>query len=452
MIKEIYNRFKNTGEDNKIILKNASGAFLIKGGALAISFISTPAFINYFNDNTVLGLWYTLLSVLVWFLNFDLGIGNGVRNQLTKAIVNKDNLQVKRVLSSGIASIGAVTLVLIIIGIIGISTLNLNKIFNIADDLISHDTLFISAILVFLALMMRFALTFVSSILYALQKSAVNNFLSLIVSILQLIYVLVFRFDNVEDSLINLCFAYMLISNLPVIVAGFVIFNKELKDCRPSVKYVNKETTNAIMSIGTLFFACQILYMLIANTNEFLISNIFGSIYTAEYTFYYKVSSLVSVMVTLAMTPIWSMVTKVLEEKKYNWLWTLFQRINKVALALFVLQLLFIPFIPFVIRIWLGKEVIEVHHYISFAFAIFNCVFVYSGMLSTIGCGMTRIKLQFICFLIGVPLKFVFVYLASRYTSDWSIVVWSNVLVLLPYCIAQYFDLRTYLMKLKCSI
>ena len=65
---KIINLLKNTSPKNKIILKNTIGAFAIKGVALVISFLTTPAFIKYFNNNIILGVWYTLFSVLIWFL------------------------------------------------------------------------------------------------------------------------------------------------------------------------------------------------------------------------------------------------------------------------------------------------------------------------------------------------------------------------------------------------
>lgn len=83
------NILKGVQGNTKIVIRNTFYAFVIKGIALAISFFSTPAFIRYFDNNEVLGLWYTLLSILTWFLSFDLGIGNGIRNHLVVAITEK---------------------------------------------------------------------------------------------------------------------------------------------------------------------------------------------------------------------------------------------------------------------------------------------------------------------------------------------------------------------------
>ena len=79
------------GKDTKKLIENIIGAITLKGGGLLINLIMTPLYIRYFNDNIFLGIWFTLYSMLSWILNFDFGIGNGLRNNLTVALSNKNN-------------------------------------------------------------------------------------------------------------------------------------------------------------------------------------------------------------------------------------------------------------------------------------------------------------------------------------------------------------------------
>ena len=78
-------RLKGISEKNTIIYKNVIGAFAVKGASLILSLFTMPAYMRFFEDEQILGVWFTLLSVLSWILNFDLGIGNGLRNNLTSA-------------------------------------------------------------------------------------------------------------------------------------------------------------------------------------------------------------------------------------------------------------------------------------------------------------------------------------------------------------------------------
>lgn len=442
MLKE---KLLNMDSNNRIVLKNAFFACLIKGGALIISLLSTPAFIKYFDNNAILGVWYTMLSVIMWFLNFDLGVGNGIRNNLVKALTVNDRREAKHIISSGIFTTALITIALSVVGITVLSVVNLNSLFNIEDNLISEKTLYISTLLVFSAIMLRFMLTTISSIFYSLQMSAVNNFLSLCVSVLQFIYVVSVHFDDPEIALVNVSLTYMILSNLPVAIAGIIVFFTKLNDCRPNVRFIDRQHINMVMKIGGIFFFCQILYMLITNTNEFLITKLYGPEYTTEYTFYYKVTSLISMVVTLAITPIWSVVTKAMVEGNWQWLKKLVNKIQLVGIAVIAVEFLIIPVLPFVFDIWLGENSIEVNYKIALSFSCFGSAFVYSSMLSTIVCGLARMKLQAICYAVGVVFKFIFVILVSKVTNDWSIVVWSNALLLAPYCIIQQIDLNRFL-------
>lgn len=445
---KMINKLKNLSLNDKIIAKNIIYTFLVKGGGLAISFLSAPAFINYFGgDKVILGLWFTLLSVLIWFMNFDLGIGNGIRNHLVKAFASNNREEARLIISSGMFSIGIVTLLLSFIGYILISSIDLNWLFNLEQETVSKVNLLFAARMVFLSIMLSFFLTIVSSVFYSLQKSAVNSFLGLCISLLQLTFILCFRFEDPEAALRNISICYLVVMNLPKIIAGLYIFNKNLKDCKPSFKLIKRETINKIMVIGVMFFLCQLAYMFIANTNEFFITKYFGSQFTTEYSFYYKLTFLISMMVSLGLTPIWSMVTKATAENDYQWLSKLFNRLKKIGIIAVILQFSIIPLLQFLMDIWLGKNFIVVNYNIAFSFACFGSVFIYSSILSTIVCGMSRMKLQFYCYLIGIIIKFLVIDFFANTYVDWSIVVWSNVLILLPYCILQQIDIERLLKR-----
>jgi len=446
--KSVFSSKRNTA----IVARNTIYAFVFKGVALAVSFLSTPLFISYFNNNEVLGLWYTLLSMLTWFLTFDLGIGNGMRNYLVQSLTENDRLEARKIISSGFLSVGLTTLLLSIIGGALILNCNANSILNIPNGLISPETLRLSGLMIFAAIMLRFFLTTISSIFYALQKSAINSFLSLCVSTLQLLYILIFRFDNVENALLNISFAYLIISNLPVIIAGIVVFSRDLKDCTPHPRHVGRETIKKIMGIGVIFFLCQIFYMIIANTNEFFIGHFWGQENTADYTFYYKITMLASMIISLAMTPSWSMITKAYAEGNYEWVRKFFSVVKRVGLITVGLELLMIPFLQIIMDIWLGKGVLIVNYLTAFAFACFGSVFIYSSMLSTIVCGLAKMKLQSWCYGIGSILKIIVIVAVAHYSNDWIWVVWINVFVLAPYCVLQQRSLEKLFRSLKQSV
>lgn len=441
-------QLRGMNENSTIVLKNAIISFIIKGGSLGLSLVTTPAYIRYFDNNLILGVWYTLLSVLAWVLNFDLGIGNGIRNNLVKDFSKGDTISARKTLSSGLFSSALLMTVLTVMGTLLIKNLNLNWLFNVDENVISYNVLLQSTLLVYVGIMIRFFLSCISSVFYALQMSSVNSFLSLCVSILQFLFVTTIRPKDAEHGLLILSAAYVVISNLPVCIAGIIIFTTKLKKCRPSVRYIDKQHVNRVMNIGLVFFVCQITYMLLMNTNEFFISRLFGPEYTTEYTFYYKLTSLISMIASLILTPMWSVITKAMAEQQFDWVRKLYKKLKITGILVIAAQFMFVFVQQFVMDFWLGEDSVNVVLHTAIAFACFGSVFIYTSILSIMVCGMARMKLQMICYSAGVLGKFAFIILMAPIVPHWSVVVWSNVLVLLPYCIVQQIDLDRYFRKL----
>ena len=292
------NRRLNTNE--RIIAKNAVVAMVLRGLGIFVSFAMTPAFIRYFNNNEVLGLWFTILSVLIWIMNFDLGIGNGIRNFLVKALTDNDRIEARRVISSGFISVGVLSAVFLIGGLVFLYTINLNWLFNISPLTITNETLLWSSACVYIGIVISFFLTNVKTVFYALQSSYVNNILSFISSILMLIYVLLFRFTDSNEALKAISLVYVLIINVPVLLAGIWVFMKKMRDCIPTLRFVTYTATKNVLSLGMVFFMCQIFYAMIMNTDQFLITKLYGPLYTADYTFYYRVVMFLATVSTLA--------------------------------------------------------------------------------------------------------------------------------------------------------
>ena len=153
--------------------------------------------------------------------------------------------------------------------------------------------------------------------------------------------------------------------------------------------------------------------------------------------------------VYLALTPTWSMITKAYAEKNYHWLKKLYRSFQLVGYFIILAEFALVPFLQPIMDIWLGKGQLTVELSVSIAFACFGATFLYSSMLSTIVCGLAKMKLQFWCYGIGSLLKIAFIIIIARISSDWAWVVWSNVFILLPYCVLQQLQLNRLFAKLK---
>ena len=438
-------RFRDFNPNNKIIIYNLLSSLFIKGGGLVLALFTMPAFLQYFDSQQTLGIWFTLLSVFIWLLNFDLGIGNGLRNNLVILIAKSETRKTSEYISTAYVLTGILAFLIFIVGYQITNIIDWNIFFNVDKETISADGMQKLVQIIFCGIVLNFFLRTVNVLFYALQKNAVNNLLGLITSALQLIFILVAPKWSDEEGIVLLAFFYMFFLNFPLLIATFYVFNTKLKDNKPNFKKISKEAGKDIMSLGGIFFACQIMYMLIMNTNEFFIAKYTSPDNVVQYQIYWKLFSLVGMFATISLAPIWSVVTKAIAENNFAWLQSLYNKMKKSGIIVVAIEFLIIPFLPFILKVWLGDKAIEVNYFYAVSFALFGSVFIYQSILSTIVCGIGNMKLQAVCYFIGIIIKAIIIHFGINAYNDWIVVVISNFLILLPYCILQQIVLDKYM-------
>ena len=445
MIKNIINKLKKAGENDKIVYKNVLGAFLVKGFALLVTLFTLPSYIRFFNNDEVLGLWYTVLSLLNWILNFDLGIGNGLRNHLSESLSKGTKDDTKKYISSAYISVGAIVIFLSAIFPLLISKTNHNGLLNIDEAVVSAEDLYIVAVIVFVGVMLQFWLRLISSVLYALQKSSINNFLVLITNIIILVFAAVFPSRSNGENVIIMAIVHAIAVALPLLTATFFVFCGKLRYAVVRIKYFTLEHTKKVLSLGGVFFFVQIAYLIIMSTNEFLITKIAGNEFGVDYQAYYKIFSLGSTVFALALTPIWSVITKAQAENNIKWIQSTYKKFMLLGI-IFCAGEFAVAFITEpIMTIWLGAEnVPKIKFIYSMIFALLGSAMVINGVLSSIANGTGRLKTQAICFGIGAILKVPLSYAFVDICGSWIGVVLANVVSMGLYCIAQPIVFRRY--------
>lgn len=448
MIKKIISKFKNAGDNDKIVYKNVLGAFLVKGIALFVALYTLPAYIRFFNNDEVLGLWYTILSLLNWILNFDLGIGNGLRNYLSTSISLGKRDEVKKYISSAYFSIGAIVLLLSAVFPFAIQNVNLNAVFSISSSEVTPQSLYIAAVIVFIGVMLQFWLKLINSVLYALQKSSVNNFLVLCTNIIILLFAMFYPSGDNSKNIIVMAVIHAAAVALPLVAASGFVFCGKLRYAFPRFKYVSKLYIKRVLCLGGMFFFVQIAYMVIMSTNEFLITKTAGNSYNVDYQAYYKLFSLGGTVFALALTPIWSVITKAMAEGNYRWIKNTYKKFMALALLFCFGEVFLVVIMSPLMRIWLGESGMpQINYGVGIMFALLGCAMIINSVLSSVANGMGELKTQALCFGIGAVLKIPMAYLIVKMIGSWSGVVVANIICMGIYCLIQPIVFKKYFRK-----
>lgn len=438
-------------ENSKNVINNSILSYLIRGGSLIIGVFTTPAYLRYFNNESVLGVWFTLLSILSWVLYFDMGIGHGLRNKIAVTITRGDKYATKKYISSAYCFLVLIGTAFIFILLISSRLINWNKFLNINEAELNKDTLWTAVAIAIISIILQFILGLITSILYALQKSFVPNLITLITNSFLLVFVLLCNALDKNNDIIRLSVAFLIAVNLPLIIITLYLFVNTLYYARPSIKFFDMKYALDTLKTGSMFLLIQLFKLAIFSTNFILIAKLVSSSAVVEFNIYHKIFSFISSIFVLGLTPIWSAVTRASAQNNYMWIKKVYRIMYGFGGLITTCQLLLLPAIQLLLNIWLGSKTIIVDYSVLPIYMLDVGVVIWSGINAYISNGLNELKLQVLTMGIGaalkVPLSMLGVWLLDSYTG----VLLAHSLSLLPYCIVQTVWLYRHINKKLCE-
>lgn len=336
------------------VRKQVFYSFFIKGVSVVINLAMVPLLIDVL-DNERYGVWLTLSTIFLWFSNFDIGLGNGLRNKLAEAIAQKNNEQARIFVST---SYGLLSLIFILIGIVFLCInpfLNWNGILN--TKIISARELYLLTSMTFVFFILRFIFQLIGVIFMALQRPAINNMLITLGNLISFLVILgLYKIWNI-DSLVIMGVVLTGAPLLVLIVSSIIVFRGELSYFAPSIKYVKTRYSKELFVLGGQFFIIQIASVILFSTANILISQLFNPSEVVRYNVVLQYYNLPIMIYAIILTPIWSAITDAYIKGDYEWMKSILRRFNRLS-ALFVVGIILMTIIsPFVYQIWLNGKV-----------------------------------------------------------------------------------------------
>lgn len=432
--------------ENGAISRNIIVAFIIKGLALVVGFITIPIYNSYFGDDNTFGVWLVIVSVLLWILTFDLGLGNGLKNKLIEAMQKGEKEKIKTLISSTYISTAVVSGIFLLVGAILTFVLDFNVLFNITPEILSGWELRVVILIVLLGVCFEFILKNVIYIMQALQKSALSSSLMLISNGMLLTFAAVFSRVSIDSKFLLLAIVYALAVNLPLLVANFIIFSSSMKGEGPSIKFFNMDSAKQVMKLGLVFFILQLVTLFIWSFNEIIISNLYGTAMVTEYTKYYKIFGFMGgILGTVIQYPIWTAVSKAYVDKNAKVIKKMHVYCLVFAAVFFLINVVVGIFLQDIFDIWLGEYTITVQPHVVWIFIAYSAVFLFSQATVIICNAIEALKYLLIINIAGAVLKLPLTYLLHYFFAgsiSWEVVILVNSIIYLPNLIIPYLEIR----------
>lgn len=424
-------------QNTRLVAKNTIGSMIVKIASIVIALLTTPAYIEYFNNNEILGAWFTILSVLAWILNCDMGIGNGLRNNLVYSIAKNDKKQIKTLISSSYLFLCSMAIAITCIAIFLGKFISWNEVFNLSDQILNEKIFNKAVTILIISIILQFVLRLITSILYALQKAFIPALLSLCTNMLMLFVVNVANVTQHNNNIVLLAFSYLIAVNCPLIVATIVIFHSQLKDSKPNVRDFEFKYALSVIKVGGVFLWLQFMSLILDNTNSYLITAFIGNSAVVEYQIYYKLFSLPGAMVVLISTSLWSVITKAKAEQNYTWIKRTYKLFMLFGGLVCLSELLIVVFLQPLFNLWLGQKTIPVNYTTAIIFAVSGSIMAIRTILCTFSNGMCELRTQGIFLTIGAVINIPLAFILAQQINNYIAIVIANIISMIPYCIAQ---------------
>ncbi len=369
--------------------KNILAAFIFKGSSIAISLILVPLTIHYVNP-TQYGIWLTLSSIIGWFGFFDIGFGHGLRNKLTEAIANKKYKLSRIYISTTYAILSLIIGIFLLFFFVVNPFINWSAILN-ADPSMGKE-LGILALIVFTFFCLQFVLQLITTVLTADQQpgfGSIFNFIGNVVS-LAVIFILT------KTTSGNLLYLGIVLGLTPVLVlalSSLWFYTHSYRHFAPSVKMVRFSLIGNIFNLGLKFFMLQIAGLLLYESSNIIIAQLFGPAKVTTYNIAYKYFSIIPMVFAIIMLPFWSAFTKAWVEKDIEWIKNAIRKLQMFWLGLAITAIAMLTVSNLVYRLWVGNDII-VPLGLSAAIAAYVIVNSWNTIYSQFLNGVGKVKLQ----------------------------------------------------------
>lgn len=333
---------------------SAAASVLAKAASAAALLISVPMTLHYLGAERY-GLWVTI-SAFVSMLSFaDLGIGNGLMTAIAGADGSGDRRRIKEYISTGYAVLSMIALLLLALFLCAYPWIDWSALFNVSGADARREAG--PAILAFAVI---FALSIPSGVVQRAQIGLQQGFAA---SLWQCAASLV--------SIVGLLAAIACEAGLPLLVLAFLggplvsawansilFFNRSERDLLPDRGLIRRGLVREIVGTGSQFLILQIVVATAYASNSLIIAQVLGAEAVAGFAVPERLFSLIVVIVTVMLSPLWPAFSEALSRGDDQWIRrTLWRALTLSAVLAAFLSFALVIIGDRVLALWVGDAV-----------------------------------------------------------------------------------------------
>lgn len=390
----------------KLYFAQLKGTVIYKVLALAASFLIVPIMLNYLGVE-LYGVWSTLLSIIMWIVYFDLGIGNGMRNKVGVSLAKNKTTLARKYISTAYIVLSIFSFTMFCLFLFVKDFVDWQTVFNTVQ--LSSNALGDTVTIVLFFILLHFVLSLAIQIYFSIHKSEMSVFYQFFFNWLVLATT-TFLYFYTETNMLLLAAAYGISMLIAILCVSYLLFNKH-KKLIPSFYYFDKTKIKSLFGVGSQFFIIQLSLLIILSTDKIIITQLFGPAEVSYYDILFKLFTIILILHNLIMSPMWSSFTDAYTKNDIRWIKKTLKNLNYLMLPFIILVAALIITAPYIISMWIGKE-FNTNQTLIYGMGMFSIFMIWNNIYGNFSNGISRMKVQLISYLVGavinIPLSIFF--------------------------------------------
>lgn len=380
----------------KIIKQNKENIlnYVFQFGGILINIFFIKILINSL-DKERFGIWQTMLTFVSYVALVNFGVGNGLRNYITKLTANNQTEVIGLALGKTVLKL--IPIIATSLVVMPVIIYNLNFDFFFKDIKLDQNEIKYSLIIYSFFFIINIILSLVNSLSYGLQKSYLStgsNFFNLATC-----FTIVLILNNIfQLNLIHIALIFGLSQSIVYIIYYFYLSRKFNID----IRFKGDLDLTEINKLSINFFVIELLYIVFSSLDNILISKFLGAQETADYSVVSKIFFVIIALFTTLLIKFWNNVTYAFEIKNHSWIHKELKKLVLISFGVFLFCLVITLFRDVILNLWIGKDIIKTSAVTFLLFSVFTFLTCINSILMFLHNGLGRFKYQLISYSIMI--------------------------------------------------
>lgn len=403
---------QRSSERNRRVAVSAIAGVALRGSSFVVILVTVPQTLALLGPIRF-GLWMTLASVVALLGVTDLGIGNGVLNNVARAFGQGDRAAAREYVASGFVALTGIAALLGAFFFVVYPLLPWSSLYNVMDDPTAAAEAGPATAVFVVTFLLGLPLGLVGQVRSAYQEGFLQSAFAGLGNLITL--ALLLAAVAMRASLPTLVLAMTAGPLIAAVINLFVLLRLQRPWLAPRPSDVTTTGLRTVLGVGLGFLVLQVAYTVAFSSDPLVVAHVVGPAAVADYSVVYRLFAIPAGLASIALLPLWPAYREAIWRSDIRWVRLTVRRSLFIVLVATVPLAVFLSFAgPAIVSAW-TQQTLTPPTGLYPALGAFTVALAVTNVFSALLNGAQALRFQIsIWVLMAVLNIIVSIYLASR--------------------------------------